>query len=200
MTPMYDPNYGGSFWAAYIVLILVGLLFVVAAYVLSAIFLRKIFVKAGVPNPNVAWIPVYNVLIFAKLGDLNPLVYLAAVAAAVVLSWVPVLGSIIGLAPLAAFVMAAYRVNQKLQKDPVAFTIFAALLSLIWLGVVAFGQGVWNTASKPVAGVAPVPPPPWATQSWLMDTTTWGGVPFQGYAATPPAAPPPTAPPAPPAA
>ena len=202
MTPMYDPNYGGAFWAAYIVLILVGLLFAVAAYVLSAIFLRKIFVKAGVPNPNVAWIPVYNTLIFAKLGDLNPLAFLAAIAAiaaSVVLSWIPVLGFVISLAPLAAFVMAAYRVNQKLQKEPVAFTIFAALLSLIWLGVVAFGQGVWNTASKPVAGIAPVPPPPWATVPLLMDTTTWAGVPFQGYAATPKA--PPAAPPAtPPAA
>jgi hypothetical protein len=195
MTPMYDPNYGGAFWAAYIVLILVGLIFAVAAYVLSAIFLRKIFVKAGVPNPNVAWIPVYNTLIFAKLGDLNPLAYLAALAAAVVLSWIPVLGAIIGLAPLAAFVMAAYRVNQKLQKEPVAFTIFAALLSIVWLGVVAFTQGVWNTASKPVAGIAPVPPPPWATIPLLMDTTTWGGVPHQGYAVTPPTAPP-AAPPA----
>lgn len=196
---MTDPSYSGQFWAAYIAFIFVGLIFVAVAYVLSAIFLRKIFVKAGVPNPNVAWIPIYNTLIFAKLGDLNPLAYLAAIAAGVVLSWVPVLGAIISLAPLAAFVMAAYRVNQKLQKEPVAFTIFAALLSLIWLGVVAFSQGVWNTASKPVAGIAPVPPPPWATVPLLMDTTTWGGVPFQGYAATPKA--PPAAPPAtPPAA
>ncbi len=95
------------------------------------------------------------------------------------------------------FVAAAYRVNQKLQKDPVAFTIFAALLSIIWLAVVAFGSGVWNTASKPVAGVAPVPPPPWQTIPFFMDATTWSGVPFQGYAAVPkgPAAPP-AAPPA----
>lgn len=193
------PNYSGGFWAAYIAAIIFGLIVLVAVYVLGAIFLRKIFVKAGVPNPNVAWIPVYNTLIFAKLGDVNPLAYLAAIGASVVLSWIPLLGNIIGLAPLALFVMAAYRVNQKLQKDPVAFTIFAALLSLIWLGVVAFGQGVWNTASKPVAGIAPVPPPPWASIPFFMDATTWSGVPFQGYSAMPKA--PPTAPPAmPPAA
>jgi len=182
---------------AYVAVLVFWLIFVVALYVLSAIFLRKLFVKAGVANPNVAWIPVYNVLIFAKLGDVNPLAYLAAIGASAVLGWIPVLGFIIALAPAAVFVMAAYRVNQKLQKDPVAFTIFAALLSIIWLAVVAFGSGVWNTASKPVAGVAPVPPPPWQTVPFFMDTTTWGGVPFQGYAAVPKApAAPPAAPPA----
>jgi hypothetical protein len=180
-------------------LLVIWFVFVVVLYVLTAIFLRKLFEKAGVANPNVAWIPVYNILVFAKLGDVNPLAYLAAVGAAAVLSWIPVLGWIIALAPAAAFIMAAYRVNLKLQKDPVPFTIFAALLSLIWVAVVAFGSGVWNTASKPLAGVAPVPPPPWQTVAFFMDTTTWGGVPFQGYAAVPKA--PPAAPPAmPPAA
>jgi len=196
---MYDPNYSGYGLGVLVIAVVFWLIFAVVAYVLSSLFLRKIFEKAGVANPNVAWIPIYNTTIFAKLGDVNPLVFLGAVVASLVLSWIPVLGFIIGLLPLAAFVLAAYRVNQKLQKDPVAFTIFAALLGLIWLGVVAFSKGVWNTASKPVAGIAPVPPPPWAAQSWLMDTTTWGGVPFQGYAATPPAAPttpPPATPPA----
>lgn len=194
---MYDPyDPYGAYAAAIVVAAVFWLIFAVAAYVVSAIFLRKLFEKAGVANPNLAWIPVYNVLLFIKLGDLSPLIYLAGLGATLVLSWVPVIGFIIALVPAAMFIMAAYRVNLKLQKDPVPFTIFAALLSIIWLGVVAFGKGVWNTASAPAAGLTPPPPPPWASQSWLMDTTTWGGVPFQGYAATPPTAPPPAAPPA----
>ena len=187
--------YDGAIWAGVLISIFVGLLIGVALYIVTALFLRKIFEKAGVANPNVAWIPIYNYLLFAKLGDVNPLIALGGV----VIAAIPVLNYISWIVTLAVHAGIAYRVNQKLQKDPVAFTIFGVLLAPIWLGVLAFGQGVWNTASKPVAGVAPVPPPPWATQTWLMDTTTWGGVPFQGYAAIPPAAP--TAPtPPPPAA
>ena len=200
---MYDPydmyGYGSGAAALYFGFIIFAVILVIAAYVVSALFLKKIFEKAGVANPNVAWIPIYNYVLFIKLGDVNPILYFVAIAANIVLGAIPVIGFIVSLASLAVFVLAAYRVNQKLQKDPVAFTIFAVLLAPIWLGVIAFGQGVWNTASKPVAGIAPVPPPPWATIPQLMDTTTWGGVPFQGYAATPKA--PPAAPPAtPPAA
>jgi hypothetical protein len=190
MTDYYD----GAIWAGLLLAIFVGLFFAVALYIVTALFLRKIFEKAGVANPNVAWIPIYNYMLFAKLGDLNPLIALGSV----VLVAIPVLNYIAWLVTVGVHIAIAYRVNQKLQKDPVAFTIFAVLLAPIWLGVIAFGQGVWNTASKPVAGIPPVPPPPWATQAWLMDTTTWGGVPFQGYAAVPPAAPaaPTTPPPA----
>lgn len=193
----YDDG-SGALLAVYGVAIVLGLLFAVAAYVVSSFFLMKLFAKAGVANPAVAWIPFYNYLVFSKLGDLSPWVTLIAFGASIVLSGIPVLGSIISLLPLAAFVLAAYRVNLKLQKDAVGFTIFAALLSIIWLGVVALGSSRWNTASAPLEGIAPPPAPPWASQSFFMDTTTWGGVPFQGYAVTPPA--PPAAPPAPPAA
>lgn len=190
---MYDYYYYDA--GLLVGLVVFWLIFAVALYVLSALFLRKIFQKAGVANPNVAWIPIYNVLLFVKLGDINPLILLAGFGASILLGWIPVIGFIIGLVPTALYIMAAYRVNLKLQKDPVPWTIFAALLSIVWLGVIAFGKGVWNTASAPAAGLTPPPAPPWASQGWLMDTTTWGGVPFQGYAVTPPSAPP-AAPPA----
>jgi len=197
---MYDDYYyGSSVLAVYAGLIVFGLIFAIAIYVLSALFLKKIFEKAGVANPNVAWIPIYNFVLFFKLGDVSPYVYFAAIAANILLSWIPVIGQIIGLAAAVVFVAAAYRVNLKLQKDPVPFTIFAALLSIIWLGVIAYGKEQWNTASRPLAGVAPVPAPPWAHIQFAMDTTTWGGVPNQGYVYTPkPAGPaaPPAAPPA----
>lgn len=197
---MYDDYYyGSSVLAVYAGLIVFGLIFAIAIYVLSALFLKKIFQKAGVANPNVAWIPIYNYLLFIKLGDVNPFLYLIAIGASVLLGSIPVIGQIVGLASLAIFIAAAYRVNLKLQKDPVPFTIFAALLSIIWLGVIAYGKEQWNTASRPLAGVAPVPAPQWAHIAFFMDQTTWGGVPHQGYVVTPkPAGPaaPPAAPPA----
>jgi len=194
---MYDDYYSYSAGAAalYLGLAVFYVILVIALYVVSAIFLKKIFEKAGVANPNVAWIPVYNYLIFIKLGDVNPILYLIAIGATILLSWIPVLGQLIGLAAAAVFVLAAYRINLKLQKDPIPFTIFAVLLGIVWLGVIAFSKNQWNTASKPLPGVAPVPAPQWSHIAFFMDQTTWGGVPNQGYPVTaapqaPPAAPP----------
>ncbi len=194
---MYDDYYSYPAGAAalYIGLAVFWVILVVALYVVSALFLKKIFAKAGVANPNVAWIPIYNFMIFIKLGDLNPFLYLIAIGATIVLSWIPVIGQLIGLATGVVGVLAAYRVNLKLQKDPIPFTIFAFFLSIIWLGVIAYSKNEWNTASKPLAGVAPVPAPQWSHIAFFMDQTNWGGVPNQGYPVTaapqaPPAAPP----------
>ena len=92
-------------------------LIAVAFYVIGSWFLMKIFDKAGVQGRWRAWVPVYNLLVFAKLGDLSPWVMLIAIAAGALLSGIPVLGVIIGLVPLAAGAMAAWRVGQKLQKE-----------------------------------------------------------------------------------
>lgn len=191
----YDGAGAGAVLALYAGLFFFGFLLFVAVYVVSSIFLMRLFRKAGVQNPAVAWIPVYNYLVFSKLGDLSPWVTLIAMGASFLLgSWVP----FVSLLSLAVFVMAAYRINLKLQKEPTGFTVLAALLSIVWLGIVALDSSRWNTASAPLEGAAPVPAPKWAAQAFFMDTTTWGGVPFQGYAVVPPA--PPVAPPAPPAA
>lgn len=74
----------------------------VAFYVVGSWFLMKIFDKAGVQGRWRAWVPVYNMLVFAKLGDLNPWAMLIAIAAGVLLGSIPGLGFIIGLLPLAA--------------------------------------------------------------------------------------------------
>ena len=163
---------------ALVITIVLSLVFAVIAYVLTAIFLTKVFAKAGVRTPAVAWIPIYNTLILAKLADLNPWAYLIAAIAGGALSNIPFIGFIFALVPLAAWVLMAYRVNLKFGKSPVGFTVFAVLLSIIWLGVLAFGSATWRT------GEPAVPAPFWAKYPFLMDTTTFGGVPDQGYRAT----------------
>ena len=115
-----DDYSGGSAAAAAAALIVFAFfvfIFAVIGYVISAFFLMKIFDKAGVQGRWRAWVPVYNLLVFAKLGDLSPWVMLIAIAAGALLSGIPVLGVIIGLVPLAAGAMAAWRVGQKLQKE-----------------------------------------------------------------------------------
>ncbi len=144
-------------------------LFAIGFYVLSSIFLMKIFDKAGVQGRWRAWVPVYNYMVFAKLGDLSPWLVLYALGAAILLSWVPVLGWIIGLAPLVVTLLAAWRVGLKLQKEAV-WLILYFFLSIVWLGINAFDRSRWNTA---------IPAAPWAANGFLADRTVWQGVPNQ---------------------
>ncbi|WP_292864901.1 DUF5684 domain-containing protein [Microbacterium sp.] len=177
-------------------------LFAVAFYVIGSWFLMKIFDKAGVQGRWRAWVPVYNLLVFAKLGDLSPWVMLIAIAAGAILSSIPVLGFIIALLPVAAGAMAAWRVGQKLQKET-PWVILYVLLSIVWLGINAFDKSRWNPN---------VAPAPWASNGFFADRTVWQGIPVQpsagaaapqpGYQAPPAGYQPPAAPPAyqPPAA
>ncbi len=132
-------------------------------------------------------------LLFSKLADLSPWVYLIGIGAEILLSWIPFVGWIIALIPLALHVVTILRVNQKLSKEPVGFTIFGALLFPIWALVVGYGQSQpWRTGETVLAR------PFWhAWGSFFQDATTWGGVPYQGYpvaGSTPPPAAPPAAP------
>ena len=151
-------------------------LIAVAFYVIGSWFLMKIFDKAGVQGRWRAWVPVYNLLVFAKLGDLSPWVMLIAIAAGALLSGIPVLGVIIGLVPLAAGAMAAWRVGQKLQKET-PWVILYIFLSIIWLGINAFDKSRWNPN---------IAPAPWASSGFFADRTVWQGIPVQPTAAAAP--------------
>ncbi|MBD7957098.1 large exoprotein [Microbacterium sp. Sa4CUA7] len=186
MSP-YDTD-GGAV-ALLLVFGFIWLLIAVAAYVVSSIFMMKVFDKAGVQGKWRAWVPIYNTMIFAKLGDLNPWWLLIAWVAAGVLAPVGI-GGLFGLAAAVYTALAAYRVGLKLQKEPV-WVVLYIFLSIVWLGIVAFDRSRWSLA---------VPPAPWAN-SFLRDTTTWSGIPAQnsgvgfvggGYTAAPgyPAQPP----------
>ena len=154
-------------------------IFAIGFYILSSIFLMKIFDKAGVQGRWRAWVPVYNFMVFSKLGDLSPWLILIAFGAAIVLSWIPVIGWVVGLLPLVVTLLAAWRVGLKLQKEAV-WLILYFFLSIVWLGILAFDKSRWNTA---------IPAAPWASNGFLADRTTWAGIPSQvpagGYAAAP---------------
>lgn len=211
MNNIYDP---AAVIAAMIGTVLVFLFLAVVVWVLTSIFLMKIFEKAGVQGKWRAWVPIYNMMIFSKLGDLSPWLILISFGGAIVLSWIPILNIFAGLlsfAGAAVMLMAAWRVGLKLQKDAI-WVVLYFFLSVVWLGINAFDKSRWNPQ---------IAPAPWAAQSFLADSTVWDGVPQQpsahvapqpGYGAPqqgyqappqqgyqPPAAAPQT-PPAPPAA
>ena len=174
---MYNDN-SAALLAALLGLILVMAFFGVVFYVISSIFLMKIFEKAGVHGKWRAWVPVYNTMVFAKLGDLNPWWQLVLWVLAGALSQVPVINVVLGLAAALYSVLAAWRVGLKLQKEAV-WLILYVLLSIVWMGIAAFDKSRWNLA---------VPAAPWQN-SFLADNTVWSGIPVQapvgGYPANP---------------
>ncbi|MET0735488.1 MAG: large exoprotein [Microbacterium sp.] len=191
----------GAFVGLWLGLAVFWFIFAIAAYVISSIFLMKIFDKAGVQGRWRAWVPIYNFMVFSKLGDLSPWLILIAIGASIVLGWIPVVGQLIGLAAFIVTLLAAWRVGLKLQKEAV-WLILYFFLSIVWLGINAFDKSRWNTA---------IPAAPWAGNGFLSDRTNWAGIPSQvpagGFPANPAtqpgAYPPPpagySAPPAPPA-
>ena len=191
-------NFDGSGLALLAALSLFWTIFAIGFYILSSIFLMKIFEKAGVQGKWRAWVPIYNYMVFSKLGDLSPWLILIAFGASILLSWIPVIGWVAALLPLVVTLLAAWRVGLKLQKEAV-WLILYFFLSIVWLGILAFDKSRWNPA---------IPAAPWAGNSFLADRTVWAGIPSQapagGYPATeaaPGAYPPPAGytPPAPPA-
>ncbi len=192
---MNSYDYGDGTAAALVIAALVFALFTfivaVVVYILGSLGLKKIFEKAGVKNPNVAWIPFYSVMVLAKLADVNPWLLLIAYAANVVLNRIPVLGWIIGIVLWAIIVGIVWRTSVKLSKEPIGFTIFGAILFPIWAIVVGYGKSEpWKTGEA--NGVARPFWHQWG--AFFQDGTTWSNVPSQGYPvagkATPPAAPP----------
>ncbi len=179
MGSYYYDDYSGAWAAAIIGTFFVLLLISIIPYVLSSIFLMKIFEKAGVQGKWRAWVPIYNTMVLFKLGDLSPWLILYGIGAAIalsILSLIPILGllfAIISWVPAVALavlsVLAAWRVGLKLQKDAVWVVLFI-FLALVWEGILAFDKSRWNPN---------VPGAPWAGQKFLADDTVWAGIPVQ---------------------
>ncbi|GAB3599902.1 large exoprotein [Microbacterium tumbae] len=174
--------YDTSGLAALAIVGVLSFIFAIAGYVITAIFLSKLFDKAGVQGKWRAWVPVYNILVLAKLGDVSPWVPLISIGLLVI----PFLNYITWIAWLAVLVMILWRVGLKLQKDAVwlLLLLIPGVGFLVWVGINAFDKSRWNTQ---------IAPAPWASNSFFADTTVWEGIPAQtttvppagGYGAAP---------------
>ncbi|KAA9089937.1 large exoprotein [Microbacterium radiodurans] len=173
----------GAILALFLVILPIILILALAGYLISSFFFMKLFEKAGVQGKWRAWVPVYREMVFAKLGDLSPWVMLGAILIGSILGSSTSafgIGFIFYLLPIAALVMASYRVGLKLGKDWPLLLLYLipTLGQFIWLGIAAFSHSRWNPH---------VAPSPWRT-SFLRDTTVWQGIPAQPDAGAAPAA------------
>jgi len=102
------------------------------AYVIGAIFLSRIFKKAGV-KPYIAWIPFYNNWKMLEIGGQHG--YWA------VLTIVPIVGYVASV----FMYIAMYQIGKKLGKSG-SFVLLAIFLPIVWLIWLATDSSKWNDA------------------------------------------------------
>jgi hypothetical protein len=140
----YDPYYyetgtsttsGAMEAGMFITIMLFVLLFVVAAYVVQALLLGRIFAKAGEKSWK-AWVPVYNSWVMLEIGGQQGFW--------AVLALVPV----VNIVSVVFMIIAMYNIGLKLGKEG-AFVLLAIFLPLVWLIWLAVDSSTWK-GKKPV--------------------------------------------------
>lgn len=119
------------------VVVLVLVFLIVIIYIVSAIFLSKIFKKAGVEG-YIAWIPLYNNWKLLEIGGQPG--YWA------VLALIP----LVGYVALVYMYIAMYHIGLKLGKTG-SFVVLGLFLPIVWLIWLAIDDSKWNdnASSKP---------------------------------------------------
>lgn len=114
--------------------VLFSILFGIVLYVVCAIFLGKIFKKAGVPA-WAAWVPFYNSWKLLEIGGQQG--FWAVLAIIPIVNYVS-----------AVFMyIAMYHVGKKLGKQG-AFVLFAIFLPIVWIIWLAVDKSKWNDAAS----------------------------------------------------
>lgn len=117
----------------------------VAIYIVSAIFLAKIFKKAGLAGWP-AWVPFYNNWKLLEIGG-QPGFWAA-------LSWI----SPINIVTAVFTYIAMYHVGLKLGKSG-AFVVLGIFLPVVWIIWLAVDKSTWNEEASPAANRATGPLP-----------------------------------------
>ena len=131
-------------------IVLFTLLISLASYIVTAIFLGKIFKKAGIAS-WIAWVPFYNTWKLLEIGGQ------------------PGFWSVLAIVPIVNYVsavfmyIAMYNIGLKLGKSG-AFVLLAIFIPIVWIIWLAVDKSTWNETlgapSKAVEHTAPVAPTP----------------------------------------
>ena len=127
-------------------LIIFYVIFIAAIYVISAIFLGKIFKKAGLASWP-AWVPIYNSWKLLEIGGQQGFW--------AVLSIIPY----VNIVSAVFLYISMYHIGLKLGKSG-AFVLWAIFLPFVWLIWLAVDKSVWNDSlGKRSIATGPLPEP-----------------------------------------
>jgi hypothetical protein len=131
-----DPAAAAAAAGLIMTLFLFFLIFLIVAYVFSAICLGRIFKKAGKESWP-AWVPFYNSWVLFELGDQK--------GAYILFQFIPFVGNIIFMV---FQYIAMYNIGLKLSKTG-AFILWGIFLAPVWYVWLAFDDSKWNKISAP---------------------------------------------------
>lgn len=126
-TTSVDPAASAAAAAAFA---LFALIFTLALYAFYAIFLMKIFKKAGVEQ-WIAWVPIYNNWKLLEIGGQQGFWAILAI--------IP----FVNIVSLVFMYIAMYHIGLKLQKEGV-FVLLAIFLTPVWLVWLAVDKSTWD--------------------------------------------------------
>lgn len=115
---------------AMIVLSVILFAFAIVVYVISSIFLGKVFKKAGV-DPIKAWIPIYNNWKVLEIGGQQgfwAILYL-----------IPG----VGIVTTVMMIIATHNINKKIGYD-IGMTVLYIFAPLIWVIIAGINKNPWN--------------------------------------------------------
>ena len=136
--------------AAALILFFVSFIFFAVIYIVYAIFLGRIFKKAGVPA-WIAWVPIYNNWKMLEIGGQQGFW--------AILALIPV----VNIVSAVFMYISMYNIGLKLDKEGV-FVLLAIFLPIVWLIWLAVDKSVWNESKgAPSLAVRETPSAPTAT-------------------------------------
>lgn len=128
----------------------IGVIITIALYAVMAIFLGKIFKKAGLASWP-AWVPVYNSWKLLEIGGQQGFW--------AVLSIIPY----VNIVSAVFLYISMYHIGNKLGKDG-AFVLLAIFLPIVWVIWLAVDKSTWNDSlGKRSIATGPLPEPTHAT-------------------------------------
>lgn len=131
--------------AAAIVLFLFSFVLFAVLYIVFAIFLGKIFKKAGQPS-WIAWVPIYNSWKLLEIGGQQGFW--------AILALIPV----VNIVAAVFMYIAMYNIGLKLGKEGI-FVLLAIFLPVVWLIWLAVDKSTWDDSKGAPSLAAPTVPP-----------------------------------------
>lgn len=165
--------------AALVVLFLFAFISFAVIYAVTAIFLMRIFKKAGQPGWP-AWVPLYNNWKMLEIGGQQGFWAILAI--------IP----IVNIVSAVFMIIAMYNIGLKLGKEGI-FVLLAVFLPIVWLIWLAVDKSVWDDSKGAPSLAGNAPQGPMAAQAYAPQAD-------QQQTYTQPAAAPPYTPPTEPTA
>lgn len=128
-TPISNVDSGESLGVA-LVILFVYIIILLAIYVVSAIFLSKVFKKAGVDGWK-AWVPVLNTWKMLEIGGQQGFW--------AILAFIP----LVNIASVIMLIIAIHNINKKIGYD-IGMTILAVFLPIVWVIIAGLNKQPWN--------------------------------------------------------